>query len=103
MVKPPLPEWEHKFHIFAIRFRAKWTAFIRSDHQPGLTSACNQESVKYRRVLTMNRPLIAVSLAAACLLGFGLPAKRRLPNQPDARGAVTLPNGWRITPAGKQI
>ena len=28
---------------------------------------------------------------------------RRLPNVTDSTGAVTLPNGWRITPAGKHV
>jgi hypothetical protein len=27
---------------------------------------------------------------------------RRLPNVTDSTGAVTLPNGWRISPAGEQ-
>ena len=47
-------------------------------------------------------------LTAACLvllLGLALAASRanRVPNVKDSTGAVTLPNGWRITPAGKHV
>ena len=57
----------------------------------------------------MKRQILILSVCAICLLGIGLGAKRaldvsrRLPNHPDANGAITLPNGWRITPAGAAI
>ncbi len=57
----------------------------------------------------MKRQILILSVCAICLLGIGLGAKRaldvsrRLPNRPDANGAITLPNGWRITPAGAAI
>ncbi len=56
----------------------------------------------------MNRNTLAATLAAVCVLGIGFAAKtaldrKHLPNKPDSTGAVTLPNGWRITPAGRHI
>ena len=56
----------------------------------------------------MNRSAWIVPLALASLLGLGLAARRtaersRIPNITDSTGAVTLPNGWRITPAGKHV
>jgi YVTN family beta-propeller protein len=48
-------------------------------------------------------------LAATCsvlLLGWALAASRvvnRAPDVTDSTGAVTLPNGWRITPAGRHV
>jgi YVTN family beta-propeller protein len=50
-----------------------------------------------------------ILLTVMSLLGFALAARRtldrshRLPNVTDSTGAVTLPNGWRITPAGRHV
>ena len=49
------------------------------------------------------------ALILVALLGIAVAAKRslershRIPNITDSTGAVTLPNGWRITPAGTHI
>jgi YVTN family beta-propeller protein len=57
----------------------------------------------------MNRKPLFFVASAIALLGIAYSAKRAadagrlLPNRPEASGATTLPNGWRITPAGKQI
>jgi YVTN family beta-propeller protein len=53
----------------------------------------------------MRRFPIAVGVTIALLLGLALAASRanRVPNVKDSTGAVTLPNGWRITPAGKHV
>jgi YVTN family beta-propeller protein len=56
----------------------------------------------------MKRNTLVATLGAVCLLGVAYSAKtalerKHLPNKPDATGAITLPNGWRITPAGHQI
>ena len=55
----------------------------------------------------MKKVLIILGTFAS-LLGIALAAKRtmehsRVPNITDSTGAVTLPNGWRITPAGAHI
>ena len=55
----------------------------------------------------MKRVLIVFG-TLAMLLGVAVAAKRvidrsRFPNITDSTGAVTLPNGWRITPAGTHI
>lgn len=57
----------------------------------------------------MKRKTLPIAVSFVCLLGIASSAKRsaeaarHLPDQSDATGAVTLPNGWRITPAGTQI
>jgi YVTN family beta-propeller protein len=56
----------------------------------------------------MKRSASYLLLIAICLIGLRLMAKRsergvRWPDQTAANGAVTLPNGWRITPAGEHI
>ena len=57
----------------------------------------------------MKRIALILPLALASLLGLALAARRtldsahRMPNVTDSTGAVTLPNGWRITPAGKHV
>ncbi|HVW85488.1 MAG TPA: hypothetical protein VHB50_12445, partial [Bryobacteraceae bacterium] len=57
----------------------------------------------------MNRKPLVVVLTFACLLGVGVAARKSLdlrkqmPDRPDATGAVTLPNGWRITPVGQHL
>ena len=48
-----------------------------------------------RRILLLAL-LSAIGLAMAAKRGL----ERRLPNVTDSTGAVTLPNGWKITPAG---
>jgi hypothetical protein len=55
----------------------------------------------------MKRALIILGTLAS-LLGVAVAAKRvmersRVPNITDSTGATTLPNGWRITPAGTHI
>jgi YVTN family beta-propeller protein len=49
--------------------------------------------------------LIIAVTCSALLIGLALAASRvsRFPNVRDSTGAVTLPNGWRITPAGKHV
>jgi len=57
----------------------------------------------------MKRSALILTLALASLLGLAVAARRtlegshRVPNATDSTGAVTLPNGWRITPAGKHV
>ena len=55
----------------------------------------------------MKRSGIIVVLATLSAIGLAVAAKRglehRLPNVTDSTGAITLPNGWRITPAGTHI
>jgi YVTN family beta-propeller protein len=46
-------------------------------------------------------PLAVAGIAVAASLTID--RWRRLPNVTDSTGAVTLPNGWRITPAGKHV
>jgi YVTN family beta-propeller protein len=57
----------------------------------------------------MKRFGLILAITAVLVIGVGIVAKRtlanayRLPNVADSTGAVTLPNGWRITPAGKHV
>jgi YVTN family beta-propeller protein len=55
----------------------------------------------------MRRFRLILPAALAILLGLAMAATinhaNRIPNLTDSTGAVTLPNGWRITPAGKHI
>ena len=57
----------------------------------------------------MKRRALVLLLTLASLLGLALAARRtldnsrRVANAIDSTGAVTLPNGWRITPVGKHI
>ena len=53
----------------------------------------------------MRRFPMTVGLSIAVLLGLAVAASRmsRIPNVKDSAGAVTLPNGWKITPAGKHV
>ncbi|HEV2447180.1 MAG TPA: hypothetical protein VGS58_14710 [Candidatus Sulfopaludibacter sp.] len=50
---------------------------------------------------------LLLALAAASLISLGIAAaihrEHRVPNVTDSTGAVTLPNGWRITPAGTHV
>ena len=46
---------------------------------------------------------ILLPVAAGLILAAGLNRANRLPNVKDSTGAVTLPNGWKITPAGKHV
>jgi YVTN family beta-propeller protein len=60
------------------------------------------------RTGNLRRGVIVVPLAVAVLLGLAVAAKRTLesrqtPDVTDSTGAVTLPNGWRITPAGAHL
>jgi YVTN family beta-propeller protein len=47
--------------------------------------------------------LLGAVLAAGVAFAAGAHLLRRMPDIKDSTGAVTLPNGWRITPAGKHI
>jgi YVTN family beta-propeller protein len=47
--------------------------------------------------------LLSVVLVAGIAFAAGTRLLHRLPDVKDSTGAVTLPNGWRITPAGKHI
>ena len=52
----------------------------------------------------MNRSAFYFLLIVVCVAGLRLIAKKnepgiRWPDQAAANGAMTLPNGWRITPA----
>lgn len=47
--------------------------------------------------------LLSAVLAAGIAFAAGTRLLHRLPDVKDSTGAVTLPNGWRITPAGKHI
>jgi YVTN family beta-propeller protein len=54
----------------------------------------------------MKRSLSILLTTAALALTLALAASRlthRVPDVTDSTGAVTLPNGWRITPAGKHV
>jgi YVTN family beta-propeller protein len=57
----------------------------------------------------MKRSTLILPLAFLSLLGLAVAARRtidrshRMPDVTDSTGAVTLPNGWRITPAGKHV
>ena len=56
----------------------------------------------------MKRSVFYLLLIAICLVGLRLIAKKsepgiRWPDQRSANGALTLPNGWRITPAGEHV
>src|SRR5581483_9507521 len=56
----------------------------------------------------MKRSFFYLLLIVVCLAGLRVIAKKnepgiRWPDQTLANGAVTLPNGWRITPAGQHI
>jgi YVTN family beta-propeller protein len=57
----------------------------------------------------MKRYGLILPLVLASLLGLAVAARRtsdrspRVPDVTDSTGAVTLPNGWRITPAGRHI
>jgi YVTN family beta-propeller protein len=53
----------------------------------------------------MRRFPIIAGMAIALVVGLALAASRanRAPNVKDSTGAITLPNGWRITPAGRHI
>ena len=57
----------------------------------------------------MKRSTLILPLAFLSLLGLAVAARRtidrshRMPDMKDSTGAITLPNGWRITPAGKHI
>ena len=54
----------------------------------------------------MKRSRIVCSVAfalAGLVLAAAVVRSNRLPDVRDSTGAVTLPNGWRITPAGKHI
>jgi YVTN family beta-propeller protein len=54
----------------------------------------------------MKRLTLVVCFLAALALALGLAATRlprRMPNVTDSTGAITLPNGWRITPAGRHV
>ena len=44
---------------------------------------------------------LSVVLVAGITFAAGTRLLHRLPDVKDSTGAVTLPNGWRITPAGK--
>jgi len=55
--------------------------------------------MKRSRMILLLALLSAIGLAVAAKRGL----ERRLPNVTDSTGAVTLPNGWRITPAGMHI
>jgi YVTN family beta-propeller protein len=47
--------------------------------------------------------ILAAALAAGIAFAAGTRLMHRMPDVKDSTGAVTLPNGWRITPAGKHI
>ncbi|HEY1338653.1 MAG TPA: bifunctional YncE family protein/alkaline phosphatase family protein [Bryobacteraceae bacterium] len=52
-----------------------------------------------RRFRWILLPVVVAGLIVAATVN----RSHRLPNVKDSTGAVTLPNGWRITPAGKHI
>jgi YVTN family beta-propeller protein len=57
-------------------------------------------------VFIMSRSRTILLLAVVSAIGITVAATRlqtRVPNVTDSTGAVTLPNGWRITPAGTHI
>jgi hypothetical protein len=54
----------------------------------------------------MKRIAVAASALVLAVLGIGFAAKgleKRIPNQSGPDGSTTLPNGWRITPAGHHV
>ena len=57
----------------------------------------------------MRRTRLVLPLVAVATLGLALAARRtlegvhRMPDITDSTGTVTLPNGWRITPAGRHV
>jgi YVTN family beta-propeller protein len=52
----------------------------------------------------MKRFVVFVSLLGLALAGKAIVnSAKRVPNITDSTGAVTLPNGWRITPAGTHV
>jgi YVTN family beta-propeller protein len=55
----------------------------------------------------MKHPKLILFTGLLLFIAFGLVAaitrSHRVPNAPDASGVMTLPNGWRITPAGTHI
>jgi YVTN family beta-propeller protein len=55
----------------------------------------------------MKRISVAAGALVLCVLGAGIAAKQtlehRVANQTGPNGAVTLPNGWQITPAGHHV
>ena len=53
----------------------------------------------------MKRSTVILATCSVLLLGLALAASRigRAPDVKDSTGAVTLPNGWRITPAGRHV
>jgi hypothetical protein len=46
---------------------------------------------------------VLLPVVAGLILAAGLNRANRVPNVKDSTGAITLPNGWRITPAGKHV
>src|SRR5215470_11954705 len=52
-----------------------------------------------RRLRWILPPVLVAGLIVAATLNRA----DRLPNVKDSTGAITLPNGWRITPAGKHV
>src|SRR6266704_163777 len=57
----------------------------------------------------MQRRYVYLASGLALIAAVGLIAEKTkqrkyvLPDQPDSEGRTTLPNGWRITPAGRHI
>jgi YVTN family beta-propeller protein len=55
----------------------------------------------------MKRIPLGIAAVVLCILGVGIAAKQtlehRVANQPGPDGSTTLPNGWRITPAGRHV
>lgn len=47
--------------------------------------------------------LLLVTVVGGLVVGSTLNRANRMPNVKDSTGAITLPNGWRITPAGKHV
>src|SRR5437763_494430 len=47
--------------------------------------------------------LLSLILVLAIAIALAARTRHRMPDVTDSTGAVTLPNGWRITPAGKHI
>src|SRR5690242_19925076 len=53
--------------------------------------------MKHLRLILSLTVILAAALTATVQHAY------RVPNLKDSTGSVTLPNGWRITPAGKHI
>src|SRR6516165_172905 len=58
----------------------------------------------------LNRTVVTIFVAAIALVGIALIADKSkqerhylLPNKLSSEGRTTLPNGWRVTPAGRHI